>query len=83
MHTNLDMWMILSNNWDNFYWLTGEIPPTLTLLVEEIENIFDTRRTSGRNGALNFRNQVCTNKLTGYCSLLCIGKNATQKYMLI
>ena len=52
-----DMWSLLERNWDNFYWLTGEIPPTLNYLVEEIEDKVNLLHT-GRNPVISFRNQV-------------------------
>ena len=55
------MWNILGQNWDDFYWLTGEIPPSLNYLVEEIEHDINFM-TVGRNAILDFRNQVKVKK---------------------
>ena len=51
------MWSLLETNWDNFYWLTGEIPPSLELLVAEIENDINLM-TLGGCPVMSFRNQV-------------------------
>ena len=51
------MWNILEQNWNDFYWLTGEIPPSLNYLVEEIENDIHMLRM-GRNHILDFKKQV-------------------------
>ena len=53
-----DVWRNMQHNWDDFYWLTGETPITLQVLVNQIEhrNIFNN--PLGRPGALDFRNQV-------------------------
>ena len=48
---------MLELNWDDFYWLTGEIPPTLRYLVEEIEDEINFMNL-GRNPIIDFRNQV-------------------------
>ena len=56
MHTN-DTWFALEQNWDHFFWLTGEIPSTLSEVVENIDNILQ-RRTNGRQCVLSLRNQV-------------------------
>ena len=51
------MWRILIRNWDHFYWLTGEIPPTFQLLMDEIRDHIPIR-VVGRNTVLNIENQV-------------------------
>ena len=52
-----DFWQILSTNWDHFYWLTGEVPHSMNLLVNRIRQIYK-KRPSGRRSVLNIRNQV-------------------------
>ena len=53
-----DVWVNLSRNWIDFFWLTGETPTTLGALVNDLENEFIPHRPPGRNCALNHRNQV-------------------------
>ena len=57
IHNHNDMWALLETNWDNFYWLTGEIPPSLNYLVQEIENEINLLKC-GCNAVMTFRNQV-------------------------
>ena len=55
----LDVWQQLEQNWDSFYWLTGEIPPSIAMIISDIEPLF--RRyvnRFGRTPKLNLRNQV-------------------------
>ena len=47
----------MERNWDNFYWLTGEVPYTLRLLVMNLERLIDVP-LRGRKPCLTFRNQV-------------------------
>ena len=54
---NGDMWARLEHNWSHFYWLTGEIPPTLNLIVGRLETRF-RRRQRGPKCKLTFLNQV-------------------------
>ena len=51
------MWDRLQDNWTHFYWLTGELPPTLQLIVNRLEVRF-RHRTRGRKCIITFRNQV-------------------------
>ena len=55
-----DIWMQLERNWLHFFWLTGEIPSTLQIVVNRIENLFMPNIARGRNQCINFRNQVST-----------------------
>ena len=51
------MWHILIRNWNHFYWLTGEIPPTFQLLMDEMSEYLPVK-TCGRSSVLNIENQV-------------------------
>ena len=53
-----DMWIQLERNWLYFFWLTGEIPSTLQIVVNRIKKIFLPNITRSRNQCLSFRNQV-------------------------
>ena len=53
-----DVWTKLQRNWIHFYWLTGETPHTLQILVHDIENRFRPHIGPGRHSVLDFRNQV-------------------------
>ena len=59
-----DMWTILERNWVHFFWLTGETPDTLRILVQRLQFHFLPHLHIGRQQAIDFRNQVCLdNKL--------------------
>ena len=51
------MWNNLKTNWNHFFWLTGEIPPTFELLVERIRQLRQANRR-GRKFRLDLTNQV-------------------------
>ena len=53
-----DLWSILERNWSEFFWLTGEIPGTLQVMVDGMHNIFQRQIRLGRPQILDFRNQV-------------------------
>ena len=53
------MWLNLQQNWNHFYWLTGETPQTMQILVNAIDRKFFVHRHYGRNCSLDLRNQVC------------------------
>ena len=53
-----DLWFTLEQNWDHFFWLTGDIPPSLNLIVNEIRPKLQIRGR-GRKLSLSVRNQVC------------------------
>ena len=55
-----DVWNELEINWNNFYWLTGEVPPTLERLCEELVMFFGCKIMQGKY-TLSFRNQVSIN----------------------
>ena len=57
MNQTRDVWALLETNWDHFYWLTGETPHTMLILVEAMRNRVPRRRF-GRPQVLDFRNQV-------------------------
>ena len=52
-----DFWTDLQRNWDIFYWLTGEIPPTMQALYDDLIQHYGHRITRGKC-VLSFRNQV-------------------------
>ena len=62
------MWSIMIENCNHFYWLTGEIPPTFDLLMDELQADLP-QQISGRKCVLNMQNQVKTFILT-YDSLI-------------
>ena len=45
-------------NWLHFFWLTGETPPSLQILVNRMEQIYRNLVNNGRPEILSFRNQV-------------------------
>ena len=53
-----DVWTNLSSNWNDFFWLTGELPMTLDYLVSKIEIKFFNMNPLGRKCNLSLRNQV-------------------------
>ena len=53
-----DVWSRLQNNWIYFYWLTGETPQTLSIIVRKLQNNIWHFNNLGRNSALDLRNQV-------------------------
>ena len=46
----------LRTNWDDFYWLTGEFPPTFDILITEIIGL--NNRRQGPHNILTVNNQV-------------------------
>ena len=58
----MDFWNNLERNWTDFFWLTGDTPETLSILVQQLNNYSRNIRprlsTKGRKTRLNFRNQV-------------------------
>ena len=56
-HGNYDVWRNLSQNWIDFFWLTGETPQTFNSLVRKLEAIYRNRYRM-RRGVLDFRNKV-------------------------
>ena len=58
----MDFWNNLEQNWTDFFWLTGETPQSLQLLVNSLHTIrygiIGRRIRLGRRPALSFRNQV-------------------------
>ena len=56
---HVDLWNHLEHNWDSFFWLTGEVPPSLMIVVNDIEPLFHQRLNAcGRKPKLSLRNQV-------------------------
>ena len=53
-----DLWGILETNWTHFFWLTGETPATLQIIVNRIQTLFRQQVNLGRPQILDFRNQV-------------------------
>ena len=54
---NYDVWSNLETNWTDFFWLTGETPDTLNVLVGKLHTIY-TNVFPMRRGVLDFRNKV-------------------------
>ena len=54
-----DVWVNLERNWIDFFWLTGETPPTLNDLVLKLERRFHPFVHCGCRNLLDFKNQVC------------------------
>ena len=55
---NRDVWINLEQNWSHFFWLTGETPQTLEILINRVESKFLNCRNSGPDSNLNLRNKV-------------------------
>ena len=53
-----DVWMNLSANSNHFFWLTGEVPQTLIMIVNKLQNRFQLHRQLGRRSGIDLRNQV-------------------------
>ena len=53
-----DVWINLERNWLHFYWLTGETPHTLSILVDKLNENFDLNYDIGRPQCITVRNQV-------------------------
>ena len=70
----LDLWAILEQNWINFFWLTGEIPQTLAILVQRLIHLFINQTHQGRATVIDFRNQVIFS-IEPLFSFLVWGKN--------
>ena len=54
----MDVWASLEQNWVHFFWLTGETPQTLTILVNTLRNRNFVHLRLGRIPSIDFRNQV-------------------------
>ena len=52
------MWDYLEQNWTNFYWLTGETPPSLQSIVHAVQREYLPNVDRGRAQIIDFRNQV-------------------------
>ena len=55
---NMDVWQNMETNWSHFFWLTGETPETLQILINRIEVKFLNYRTYGPDSTLSIRKQV-------------------------
>ena len=55
--TKMDVWNSLEQNWRDFFWFTGEIPPTVQLIVRDVETIY-ALPIRGRKPSLSIQNQV-------------------------
>ena len=53
---NHDVITNLRTNWDGFFWLTGEFPPTYDLIVHQVIQIMPRNR--GRRHMLSVQNRV-------------------------
>ena len=43
-----DIWSLIEQNWIHFFWLTGETPHTLQIIVNRMDEIFRRQFTTGR-----------------------------------
>ena len=55
---NSDGWQNLAKNWVHFFWLTGETPDTLSMIVSRLRRQFHRIENPQRREALSTRNQV-------------------------
>ena len=55
---NRDVWINLEQNWSHCFWLTGETPQTLEILINRVESKFLNCCNSGPDSNLNLRNKV-------------------------
>ena len=53
-----DVWTALSKNWDHFFWLTGETPDSLRILMNRIDGRIGLCRRRGRLSPMSKENQV-------------------------
>ena len=53
-----DVWCSLQTIWNNFFWLTGETPGTLSALVDEIRVNYLHLFHDGTRGKLDLKNKV-------------------------
>ena len=53
-----DVWRNLTQNWDHFFWLSGETPQTLDILVRTVKGRFPLVTRKGRISCLTIHNQV-------------------------
>ena len=56
--TQKDVWINMSQNWLDFFWLSGKTPQTLGELVDQIEHRYIHLFNNCRGCKLNIRNQV-------------------------
>ena len=56
--TDIDVWRKLSTNWDHFFWLTGETPDTLDVIIDRLHHRMNIHRRCGRISFMSTRNQV-------------------------
>ena len=52
------MWSNLEENWSHFFWLIGETPDTLTILINRIEAKYINCSSYGPESNLNLKNKV-------------------------
>ena len=57
-HRTRDVWATLERNWSFFFWLTGETPPTLQLIVDRIQLNLLPQMHRGHAPLIDFRKQV-------------------------
>ena len=53
-----NVWNNLETNWSHFFWLTGETPDTLSILISRLETKFLNCQTYGPRSYLNLNNKV-------------------------
>ena len=70
---NSDVWIVLEKNWKDFYWLTGETPETLRILVQRMSTRFRYVRQMGRRSALDFPNKVTGSEVVNtFSEIICM-----------
>ena len=62
-----EVWNNLQTNWNHFFWLTGETPETLQILVNALHRNFFMHRQYGRKSSLDLRHQVLYDVSLCYC----------------
>ena len=58
-----DVWINMQRNWTHFFWLTGETPDTLSILVQRLIAKFISFWSKGPESMIDFRNQVSLQSL--------------------
>ena len=72
----MDLWQNLQKNWLHFFWLTGETPASLQVIVNRIEVIYFPQITRGRKDCITFRNQVFV--ITMKFSSICMNSSCSE-----
>ena len=72
-----DLWTSLEKNWSHFFWLTGETPQTLGVIVHKIRDKYIHLFHEFSRSKLDLRNQVCiilnmSKKATNFYAEICV-----------